>query len=269
LNYFILIGKEMLNKKIITLGISVIAAAILTTGCANSHENTSHSTHKAHWGYTGHEGPAHWGDLDEKYHMCKAGNQQSPINIDNTVAGNLDSLAISYTASAEDIINNGHTVQVNINNGSTLTLDGTKYSLKQFHFHTPSENNIRGNEFALEAHFVHATEDGHLAVIGVMFEEGDSNNQIGNIWSQLPKHEGKKETISFDANEINKLLPNEQSYYHFMGSLTTPPCSENVKWYVMKKPLTISKAQKDTFFNIFGHSNNRPVQPTNGRTISE
>ncbi len=257
----------MINKKLLTLGLSAIAATLLTTGC--THQEANHGGHKAHWGYTGHEGPAHWGDLSEAYHMCKTGKQQSPINIDNTMKGSLDKLAINYHTDAKDIINNGHTVQVNIDGGSTLTLDGTAYSLKQFHFHTPSENNIRGNEFALEAHFVHATADGHLAVIGVMFNEGAENKELAKIWSQLPAHEGKREPITFKASDINQLLPNDQAYYHFMGSLTTPPCSENVKWYVMKKPLTISKDQKETFFKIFGHSNNRPLQPVNGRTIQE
>lgn len=253
----------MANNKLVKIGLSTLAAVLLTTSY------TYAEGHKAHWGYTGHEAPAHWGELDNAYKLCKTGKQQSPINITNAVSGNLDELAINYTADAKDIINNGHTIQININDGSTLTLDGKVYTLKQFHFHTPSENNIMGKEFALETHFVHATKDGKLAVIGVMFKEGDENAELAKIWSQLPKNEGKSQAISFNVDEINQLLPKDQSYYHFMGSLTTPPCSENVKWYVMKQPLSISKAQKETFFNLYGHSNNRPLQAINGRTIQK
>lgn len=254
----------MFKSKNILLLVTIFTTTLLFNGC--SHKEEIHTNH-GHWGYTGESSPKNWGDLDEKFSMCKNGKQQSPINIENYTNEKENKLLINYNTNAKDIINNGHTVQVNVNDGSSLTLDGTKYALKQFHFHTPSENNIMGNSYDLEAHFVHASEDGHLAVIGVMFKEGKQNAQLAKIWSQLPKDEGKNEAITFNQKDINALLPTEQSYYHFMGSLTTPPCSEDVKWYIMKKTLEISKEQVKTFFDLYGHSNNRPIQPTNGRKI--
>ena len=261
-----------MNNKLLSTALALSLGTMFFTGCHHENANTpsKHETkpHSSkHWSYKGDTSPSHWGDLNEKYHMCKIGNQQSPIDITKTVDGGLKSLDIKYTTEAKNIINNGHTVQVNIKDGSTLTLDGTAYSLKQFHFHTPSENNIMGHSFKLEAHFVHADEKGNLAVIGVMFKDGENNSALQGIWDKLPKDEGIEKEISFKSYQIKQLLPSDKSYYHFMGSLTTPPCSENVKWYVMKNPLEISKEQVDLFFNLYGHSNNRPLQALNNREV--
>jgi carbonic anhydrase len=177
---------------------------------------------------------------------------------------------LDYKTKSENVIDNGHTVQVNIAAGSTFTIGKDIYELKQFHFHTPSENNINHKSFPLEAHFVHATADGKLAVVAVMFEEAkESNAVISKIWSKFPLKESEKTELTLSTEEIQALIPSDKDYYKFMGSLTTPPCSQEVKWHVIKKPLAISKAQVKQFFDIYGHSNNRPIQDSNKRNIEE
>ena len=255
-------------KKIISLSLIAVSALVLTTGCASHNEKMEHSSsHKAHWGYKGEVGPSHWSQLNEKFSMCSKGNMQSPINIIASEDKNLDALGFDYNTKSSNVINNGHTVQVNIQAGSTVSIDNMKYELKQFHFHTPSENNINGKEYPLEAHFVHATKEGKLAVVAVMFEYGEENPIINKIWSKFPLELNHKESLQLSQDDINAILPNDKEYYKFIGSLTTPPCSENVKWNVFKKSVTISKEQVEKFFDIYEHTNNRPIQKTNNRVI--
>jgi carbonic anhydrase len=244
-------------KKTISLLLLAISITLLTTGCNKS----------SHWGYTGNEGPKYWGTLDERFTMCSEGKMQTPIDIIPTKNVKLDKLGFEYLAKATTVINNGHTIQVNIASGSTLNIDGLKFELKQFHFHTPSENNIKGHQYPLEAHFVHATADGKLAVVAVMFEEGEANPILSKIWSKFPLETNKEVAIELSSENIKSLMPYKKEYYKFMGSLTTPPCSENVRWNVLKTTMTISKEQVKQFFDIYGHSNNRPIQATNEREI--
>ena len=260
------------KKKIIALSLASIATVFLTTGCVNHTENIKNhemSHHKAHWGYQGNVSPSHWGNMDEKFAMCGKGTMQTPINIIATNDKNLTPLGIDYTTSSKNVINNGHTVQVNIQSGSTLTIDGETYELKQFHFHTPSENNINGTSYPLEAHFVHATKDGKLAVVAVMFKDGKANPILEKIWNKFPLEENKAVSIDLSSTDIKSIMPSNKEYYKFMGSLTTPPCSESVKWNVYKTEMTISQEQVKEFYDVFGHTNNRPLQNTNNRTITE
>ncbi len=259
-------------KKIITLSLSVATALLFATGCAHNEtieHNEHHKTHEAHWDYVGEHSPAHWGEMKEEYKLCGTGKMQTPINIIPTQDVNIAPLQLAYTTNSTNVINNGHTVQVNIASGSKLTLDGKTYELKQFHFHTPSENNIKGHEYALEAHFVHATKEGELAVVAVMFEEGAENPILSKIWNKFPLKVDEKVNIDLSSADIQAIMPSNKDYYKFIGSLTTPPCSENVKWNVFKTSMTISKEQVKQFFDTFGHSNNRPIQATNNRTIEE
>ena len=228
------------------------------------------SSHASHWGYTGHEGPSNWGDLDPKYTMCKSGVSQSPINISNEVSVKTNDLApikFSYRTGADSVVNNGHTVQVNIKGGSFITVDGIRFSLKQFHFHTPSENQIEGKNFPLEAHFVHASSDGKLAVVAVMFEDGAQNETLKKIWSKMPHEAGKTVGCGLTSVVVDKIIPQNREYFRFNGSLTTPPCSEGVRWFVMKDYSHISAAQTKEFLELFHHANNRPVQPINARKV--
>lgn len=243
--------------------VSGIAAILLSSALLASGQGT-------HWGYTGHEGPVNWGDLSADYSLCKSGKSQSPININSSVmvqSEGLEKIGFDYNTGISSVINNGHTIQVNFDEGSTITVDGIKFPLIQLHFHTPSENQIDGKEFPLEGHFVHAAKDGSLAVIGLMFEDGAKNAFLAKVWAKMPHKGGEKESLIIPAAEVNALLPKDKDYYRFNGSLTTPPCSEGVRWLVLKNYSTISKEQTKEFLDIFHHENNRPVQPINARKV--
>ncbi len=254
-------------KTIIKYSTITIATLLLSSTCMA--ENHKHESTSKHWGYTGDEAPKNWSKLDEKYHVCSEGTRQSPINVIGTNDVDLKPLNLKYSTASKSVLNNGHTIQVDIKDGSTFVLENDVYELKQFHFHSPSENNINGNDFPLEVHFVHATKEGKLAVIGVMFEEGAENAVLSKIWKQFPLKNGEEKALSLSVEEISALMPYKKDYYTFMGSLTTPPCSENVKWHIYKTPIKVSKAQVDTFFKIFGHATNRPIQKNNSRVVTE
>jgi len=228
------------------------------------------ASHTTHWGYTGHGAPENWGDLTPDYATCKLGGSQSPINISKDVivaTTGLEPIDFHYVTKANEVINNGHSIQVNVASGSYIKIDGKEFELKQFHFHTPSENQIEGENFPLEAHFVHAAKDGSLAVVALMFEDGKSNEIIEKVWSKMPKEANKSAKIELSANMINQLLPTDKKYYRFDGSLTTPPCSEGVRWFVLKDYATISKEEVAEFLHTMHHPNNRPVQPVNARKV--
>jgi len=220
----------------------------------------------AHWGYEGAEGPSHWAELSSEFDTCATGKNQSPINLTHMVKGDLPALKINYAKGGQQIVNNGHTVQVNYTPGSTLEVDGHTYELKQFHFHTPSENNIEGESFPMEAHFVHADKDGNLAVVAVMFKIGDFNPELEKAWSQMPAMAGDQQQLKHVVSAAN-LLPKDHNYMRFSGSLTTPPCTEGVSWFVMKGYDTASKEQIEHFAHTMHHNNNRPLQAMNARVV--
>jgi len=167
-----------------------------------------------------------------------------------------------------EVFNNGHTIQVNYLPGSSIDIDGQSFELKQFHFHAPSENHINGSSSPLEVHYVHANDKGQLAVVAVMFKEGNENKPLKGAWLGMPKIAGDK--VSYHSNFNAKyLLPDNKDYYRFNGSLTTPPCSEGVRWLVMKDSLEASKQQIEKFTQLIGHDNNRPIQPLNARVLLE
>lgn len=218
------------------------------------------------WTYEGKEGPENWAKLSPEYTICEAGRNQSPINIEGSIHAAIKALRVIQKFPAKDIFNNGHTVQVNFKEGNMLALDSGAFQLKQVQFHAPSENTIQGKSFPLEAHFMHADSKGNLAVIGVMFTEGKSNPALAKLWEQLPDTEGLPVILK---NRVmpNDFMPQDKGYFRFSGSLTTPPCSEGVRWLLMKNPITASKEQIDAFKKAVHHSNNRPVQALNGRVI--
>jgi carbonic anhydrase len=236
-------------------------------GCFVFLAGNAYAGNAVHWGYSGHEGPEHWGELSEKYALCGSGKNQSPIDIANTIEANLETIQFDYTSSALDIINNGHAIQINYAAGSQITLEGNTYKLLQYHFHTPSENTIQGKYYPMEAHFVHADTDGNLAVIGVMFKEGKENSQIAKIWKHMPASSGKTYTDSSTKIKAMDLMPTDKGYYRFNGSLTTPPCLEGVKWMVMKDALEVSDAQVKKYNKAMHGDTNRSIQPTNARAV--
>ncbi|MDO9392411.1 MAG: carbonic anhydrase family protein [Methylotenera sp.] len=230
--------------------------------------NGKSSEHKPHWTYAGKEGPESWGKLSPEFITCDVGRNQSPINIEETARASLKPLKAIQKFAAKDIVNNGHTVQINFKEGNMLALDNAAFQMKQVHFHSPSENTIRGKSFPLEAHFVHADSKGNLAVIGVMYTEGKANVALAKLWEQLPNEAG--EPVELKNRVIpSDLIPENRGYYRFSGSLTTPPCSEGVRWLLIKTPSTASKEQIEAFKRAVNHDNNRPVQPLNGRLIVE
>ncbi len=234
--------------------------ALLTSMASYAH------AHSSNWSY---EAPDEWGNLHADYHTCKSGVNQSPVDIRKVVNGQLPPLTLSYQAKQKSIINNGHTIQINVKDGDALALDGEAYTLRQFHFHTPSENLIDGKRFPLAAHFVHASEEGHLAVVGVMFEAGAENPALAEILRELPPEVNKEAALQQPLN-LSALIPGQKNYYRFSGSLTTPPCTEGVRWLVMKQTVSASTEQLKTFAKLLGeHGNSRPVQPLNGRVVIE
>jgi len=224
---------------------------------------------KPHWSYQGHGAAAHWAELDPSFETCKVGKHQSPIDIvtKKVAPGAADAkpLAFAYTVGAGEVVNNGHTIQVNLPASGAITLDGTEYKLLQFHFHTPSEEKIDGRAYPLVAHLVHKSAEGKLAVVAVLFKQGRENAALRPVFAKFPAKEGDKRALD-GTLDVTALLPADHGYYAFAGSLTTPPCSEEVRWQVLKTPVDISSAQLASFRKLYA-MNARPVQPLNGRPV--
>ena len=221
---------------------------------------------KAQWSYTGEDDPAQWGKLDAAYVTCSAGKRQSPINITKPKTTDLPVLQFHYSAVPINIIDNGHTIQVNYPAGSTLKVGEKTYILKQFHFHHPSEEQINGKGYDMVAHLVHADDEGHLAVVAVLLKSGASNAFLASIWKNFPAEKEKSIKNASVSVNVADLLPNDHGYYTYLGSLTTPPCSEGVTWYVLKTPVQLSLEQVAAFAKVYP-MNARPIQPLNGREL--
>ncbi|NRR30591.1 carbonic anhydrase family protein [Oxalobacteraceae bacterium] len=220
-----------------------------------------------HWSYQGHAGASHWGDLQSDFATCKLGTEQSPIDIRGAVNADLPALGFQYVPSKAEVVNNGHTIQVNLAAGSTVKLASGDYQLLQWHVHTPSEEKVNGKAYPLVAHLVHKNADGKLAVVAVLFKQGKSNPVLAKVFAAMPAKADQKAELAEDFNPAD-LLPAKQGYYAFKGSLTTPPCSEGVQWQVLKQPVEMSAAQLKTFRKLYP-MNARPVQPLNGRTLQQ
>ncbi len=218
----------------------------------------------ADWNY---DQPEQWSTLNQKYSACN-GLNQSPINIERTVKAELEPLKFSYNTMIHIIENKGHTVQVDFAQGGELQLDGETFVLKQFHLHSPSENLIKGKSYPLEIHFVHANTQGELAVVAMMFAQGTENPMLKRMWNRLPKKQSEKVVLK-TPQPVNEMLPKNLDYYRFSGSLTTPPCSEGVRWLILKEIQQASATQISEFSKLMGHPNNRPVQSLNGRVVLE
>ncbi len=213
------------------------------------------------WNYSAEHGPAHWGEFAQ---TCAAGKNQSPINISGEVKADLQELKVNYTGKVTALVNNGHTLQAVVEGDNTVIIDGDTFTLQQFHFHTPSENLIDNKQFPLEAHFVNADADGHLTVVAVMFDLGVENEVLTSLTHTMPKT-GETVTLPHPL-EIKTLLPQTDEYYRFNGSLTTPPCSEGVRWLVLKDAAKLAGSQAEKMMQVMGH-NNRPVQNLNARRV--
>lgn len=220
------------------------------------------------WSYDGKDGPENWGKLNADFATCDSGRNQSPVNIEDTIDAPLKPLKGIQKNAVKEIFNNGHTVQANFKQGNMLLLDNVGYQMKTMQFHGPSENTIHGQSFPLEAQFVHADSKGNLAIIGVMFKEGKANPALEKLWQQMPKKEGAPFPLK-EKVTASELMPDNRDYFRFSGSLTTPPCTEGVRWILLKTPMTASKEQIEAFEAAVKHHNNRPVQALNGRVVVE
>lgn len=250
----------------------LLAAALLVPA------SPAASPDKVHWDYSGDTGPEHWAQLDPEYGACAAGSHQSPIDLSGFTDVELPPIAFDYATSGAGILNSGHAVQVDMPAGSGISIDGTAYALKQFHFHAPGEHRIQGRSFPMEAHLVHADRDGNLAVVAVMVVQGAANPVLAQAWAQMPQVTSDRSALvsrSVSSNLLifnlspTGLLPADRDHYRYTGSLTMPPCTEGVRWLVMKHAVSASKAQIGAFTDAIGHPNNRPVQALRGRDVLE
>ena len=242
---------------------TVAAALMVLAGCAAHAQG-----HGPHWVYKGaHGNPAQWGELDPAFEACAKGQAQSPIDISKPVKAELPALTFAYGSAAPTLVNNGHTIQVNLPAGNNLQIGDQSYELLQFHFHTPSEETVAGKHAAMVAHFVHRNAAGELGVVGVLLEQGKKNSAFEGIFQHLPRP-GEKLTVDDLTLDLAALLPTDRHYYAYEGSLTTPPCSQGVRWMVLKTPVKLGAEQIKAFRRLFS-ANARPVQPLNGRIVKE
>ena len=243
-----------------------LLSAYISMNCQKKTKKIAEYTETVCWGYETENGPDVWGQLSPEYGLCSAGIHQSPIDIVNPTPAKLPSLTFHYQPTSLNIRNTGNTIEVVYPEGSWIEVDETKYHLLQFHFHAPSEHRVAGNQYDMEMHLVHTSEDGTLAVIGVLIEVGNTNTAFVPFWDYLPSASGESKQIKGVILNAYGLLPSIKHTYRDMGSLTTPPCSEGVKWFVLTTPVEMSQLQIAAFKSIlFG--NNRPVQPLNDREL--
>jgi carbonic anhydrase len=246
----------------------VLGAGLAAVGCAAWAAGAAATAGEPEWSYSGANGPAKWGKLGKDNVVCGTGGLQSPIDIPDADVrkGDIPPLLFNYKAVPVRIIDTGHTIQVNYPPGSFLTVEGKRFELVEFHFHKPSEEKVNGKGHEMSAHLVHKGSNGKLAVVAVFLDQGNENEVIKTLWKNLPVTKGKE--VLVDSAQINalQLLPKNKDYYRYEGSLTTPPCTENVTWLVLKTPTQVSGDQIARFGRIYPN-NARPVQPRNDRDM--
>ncbi|MDO9072308.1 MAG: carbonic anhydrase family protein [Rubrivivax sp.] len=223
------------------------------------------AAHAPHWDYQGGSGPEAWGALKPEFSLCTTGQRQSPIDIRGGFAVDLEPVNFDYQASRFAVLDNGHTVQVELAKGNAIEVGGKRFELQQFHFHRPSEERIDGRQFEMSLHLVHKDEHGRLAVVALLFDKGPAHPVLQQVWNNLPLERGEAAPARAPL-ELSALLPVDRRYYTYMGSLTTPPCSEGVQWIVMRHPVTLAPEQIEIFARIYP-MNARPLQSASGRRI--
>jgi carbonic anhydrase len=219
----------------------------------------------AHWSYEGEGGPGKWGELQPDFKVCQLGLEQTPIDLGNGIKGDVGSVEYDYKPVALRIVNNGHTIMVNADPGSACVIGSTRYELLQFHFHHPSEHLLAGKDFDLECHFVHKASTGALAVTGVFIRPGAASTALATFFDSMPTKEGPEVRVG-STIDVGAVLPKSGGYFRYMGSLTTPPCSEGLTWTVHKEPVEASVEQIRKFATLFPN-NARPVQRRNRRFL--
>ena len=224
------------------------------------------------WGYEGKIGPEHWGELDPSFAQCSEGHEQSPVNLSRSTPSDLPDIEFDYAPIVtESVHNNGHTVEVKVEPGSSITVAGKSYELVQFHWHAPSEHSVeQGARYDMELHLVHRSGAGELAVVGVFIRRGRHHRALRPIWDVLPRSADEEHVIEVELSDSD-LLPADRRYFRYPGSLTTPPCTEGVAWHVLAQPIEMSAAQVNRFLRVLDRScclqNARPTQPLGGRQL--
>ena len=225
------------------------------------------NAHAAHWSYGGEGGPEAWGQLKPEFATCATGSRQSPIDIRSGVKVDLEAIQFDYRPSSFSVVDNGHTIQVNLGGGNSIEVQGRRFELLQFHFHRPSEERINGRQFDMVAHLVHKDPEGRLAVVAVLLDRGTAQPLVQTIWNNLPLEKGTEQVVRTEL-DMNHLLPADRRYFTYMGSLTTPPCNEGVLWMVLQQPVPVATEQVNVFSRLYP-MNARPIQQAGGRLIKQ
>lgn len=246
-----------MNKYLILFLLSVLVAGNVLAAASN-----------VNWEYEGEDGPAHWGELSPDFSLCTDGMNQSPVNLVDALDVDLPELIFQYHGTPLRELNNGHTIRIDVSPGSFLEIPekDLSFEFKQAHFHSPSEHTLGGEHYDMEIHLVHADEDGHLAVVGILIEEGEEMPLLNRIWAFMPEKPGESTESPLTVFESG-LMPPTRDYFNYNGSLTTPPCSEGVRWIVLRDTLTASAEQIERFKQRVGAMTNRPPQDLNARSI--
>jgi len=247
-----------------TFRLMVLAVATLfMPACSLLDDEDEAEPEETEWSYEDTD----WTKLG--YSEC-GGKVESPIDIitNKTIKAQLAPLLFNYASAPATVVNTGHTIQVNVKRGNTVSVNEAKLTLMQFHFHHLSEHKVNGTAYDMELHLVNQDSvTGNLAVVGVFLKQGAANAELAKVFDNLPATKGQEIVLSNNINLIN-LLPTNQKYYQYTGSLTTPPCTQGVDWFVMKTPLEISADQINAFAKLYGNDA-RPVQPLNNRMVLE
>ena len=249
--------------KLIFLSIALVFFSVYAT------EAFAQEEHLQPWGYEGGTGPEHWGEIEqehEEHMMCREGVYQSPIDINHVLGASIADLDFHYSPTPIDIINNSHTIHLSYNPGSFINWESEKFELIQFHFHTPSEHHVNGKHHDMEVHLVHKTSDHLYVVVGIFMNEGKHNPHIQKIWDRIPTEVNKEVSYEKDLFNVSSLLPSTKEYFHYSGSLTTPPCSETVSWFVLEHAIEVSREQI-LFFKKYIEHNARPTQKMHHRFV--
>lgn len=250
--------------------VALLTMAPVSQALAEKKQVENNNPETISWSYADNTGPAHWGDLNAEYATCKNGKNQSPVDIKEARDVNLKPIKFDYEMLVPSrIVNDGRSVHVEMWSGGKIELDGTSFTLKQINFHTPSEHTVHGKHFPLEAQFVHQSEDNELAIIAILYVPGKPNSTISRLWEKLPVEQGKSERLGAYELKTIEIKDELKHYYYINGSLTTPPCTEGVRWIIMKQPYTVSRQQVEKLQQALGQPNNRPVQPLNARVIMD
>ena len=253
------------SSRIVSIAALLAALASCTSAPVHSSGHTGEQSGAVEWGYEGNIGPEHWGDLSPAYAMAKNGREQSPIDISGAAPQELQAIPFSYVPATVNVIYNGHTIEEVGDGRSSIQVDGKDFVLKQYHFHAPSEHTVNGRHADVEMHLVHESAEGTHAVVGVMIKSRAENAGFAPIWKDLPDAQHPTR-IATDIVDVDRMLPEDRSYYRYLGSFTTPPCTEGVRWYVLEDTRSVSEEQVSSFVDLIGEDARGP-QPLNARLV--